>query len=316
MKKNNFFILSIILIFLSNTAIAGKLYKWVDENGKISFADKIQPKDSRREREELNTKGRTIAVKDAAKTPEQIKQSKKIKALQKTQEKILQEQLAKDSALLKTFRSESDIDTLANSKFEMISSHITIATGQSETFKKQLIQHQKNAARFEREGKNIPAKTIANLASAQAQFDKNKQEIADLKQQQKDIAKQFANDKARLKTLKASTTEKPSIHSETIPSLLLGQLSCAHSFCDDLWTKANQFITTKGAVVIFNSNQLVLTKTPRLSNDRGLSLTKVTTQTNSSITLDIRCADSKGGKATCKNEQTVLLIKEFNQLAD
>jgi hypothetical protein len=44
-------------------------------------------------------------------------------------------------------------------------------------------------------------------------------------------------------------------------------------------------------------------------------LTKTRSKTNALITLDIRCADSKGGKAT-KDEQTALLIEEFNQLAD
>ena len=74
MTKNYLLILTIILFSLSNSAIAGKLYKWIDENGEVSCSDKVPPKESRREREELNEKGRTIAVKDAAKTPEQIQQ--------------------------------------------------------------------------------------------------------------------------------------------------------------------------------------------------------------------------------------------------
>jgi hypothetical protein len=77
---------------------------------------------------------------------------------------------------------------------------------------------------------------------------------------------------------------------------------------------AAEFISQKDAIVIFTSDNLVLTKTPRLSKDRGLSLTKVQSETSDLITLDIRCADSKGGKATCKNAQTAQLVDEFNQL--
>jgi hypothetical protein len=316
MKTNSLFVLSIIIIALSNPAFAGKLYKWVDENGNISFSDKIQPKDSRLERETLNEKGRTIAVKDAAKTPEELKQFKKINALQKTQEKILQSQLASDAALLKTFRTEDDMTALANSKFEMLDSHISISNGQSETLKKQLMIHQKAAAKFEREGKKIPTKNVANIASAQGQFDKNQHEIVAYKQQKEDVAEQLANNKNRFKILTLQTAEKPSIHSETIPSLFLGEISCQANSCEGTWKSAVEFISQKDAIVIFTSDNLVLTKTPRLSKDKGLSLTKAQSETGSLITLDIRCADSKGGKATCKSPQTAQLVDEFNQLAN
>lgn len=316
MKIIKFLILSIVIFLLSTPTFAGKLYKWIDDNGNVSFSDKIQPKDSRRERETLNENGRTIAIKDAAKTPEQLKQFKKIKALQKVQENILKAQLADDAALLKTFRTEDDISGLANSKFEMLESHIAIANGQSETLKKQLILQQKAAAKFERRGKKIPAKNIANIESAQRQFNKNQNEIIGYTQQKKEVGKQLAVDTARFKALSMLSSEKPSIHSETIASLFLGELLCQANTCDKRWAAAVKFIEQNGSAVIFTSNNLVLTKPPRLSKDRGLSLTKVKYETGSLITLDIRCADSKGGKATCKNEQTAKLVETFNQLAN
>jgi len=315
MKKNNLLILSLILFTLSNSAIAGKLYKWVDENGEISFSDKVPPKDARREREELNETGRTIAVKDAAKTPQQIKQLKKIAALQKTQEKLLQAQLAQDAALLKTFRSEEDIDALAKSKLEMIDSHIAIATDQSEILKKQLILHQKAAANFERSGKAIPKKNLSNIELAQSQFSKNQDEIADFKLRKVELAEQLAKDKSRFNTLKTQSTGTPRIHSETIPSLLLGELTCSKSPCEALWAKAVSFIGKAGAKITYRSDSLILTKTPSLSKDRGVSLTKIKDGEHATLTLDIRCADSKGGKATCKNEKTAQLVGEFNQLS-
>jgi len=314
-KKNHLLILILILFTLPNGAIAGKLYKWVDENGKISFSDKVPPKDARREREELNETGRTIAVKDAAKTPQQIAQLKKIVALQQTQETLLQTQLAQDAALLKTFRSKEDIDALAKSKLEMIDSHISIADGQSEILKKQLILHQKAAANFERSGKAIPKKNVSNIESAQSQFDKNQHEIADFKRRKSQLAEQLANDKSRFHTLKTQSTETPRIHSETIPSLLLGELTCSTPSCDVLWAKAVSFIDKAGTKITYRSDNLILTKTPKLSKDRGISLTKIEDKNHTTVALDIRCADSKGGKATCKNEKTTQLVNEFNQLS-
>jgi len=193
-KKSRALLLSLSLIFIFSTpTIAGKLYRWVDENGKVSFSDKVPPKYSRKEREELNEMGRTIAVKDAAKTPEQIKIFQRITQLRKVQQALLDKQREKDSALLKTFQTEADIDALAKSKSEMIKSHITIASGQSAILKKQLIVHQKVAANFERSGKEISQKTLDNIASAQAQFDKNQHEISQFNLQKKQLSEKLAH---------------------------------------------------------------------------------------------------------------------------
>jgi len=313
MKKKTFALLMLCILLFSNPGFAGKLYKWVDENGEISFSDKVPPKDARREREELNERGRTIAIKDAAKTPEQIEQLKKITALQRTKQRLLETQLKQDDALLRTFQSTADINALAKSKSKIIDSHIAIANKQSDTLKKQLLVQQKAAAQFERSGKNIPAKTITNIESAQAQYNRNQLDISDFKLQKEQLAIQLAADEKRFITLKSSS-KKPVIDDDSVPSLMLGELGCDVGHCKKLWQEASDFISQKSAKVIFTSDMLILTKTPTLSKDRGLSLTKIVGSETTKIVLDIRCANSKGGKATCKNEQTVQLVGEFNAL--
>jgi hypothetical protein len=84
--------------------------------------------------------------------------------------------------------------------------------------------------------------------------------------------------------------------------------------CPKLREKAKGFLNEEGANIIFTSDNLILTKKPTLSKNKGLDLTKVTNEGETSIMLDVRCANSKDGKDTCKNEQTVKLIERFNQL--
>lgn len=313
MKKNHFALLMLCILLFSNPAFSGKLYKWVDENGEVSFSDKVPPKDSRREREELNELGRTIAIKDAAKTPEQIQQLKRIVALQKTKQLLLETQLKQDGALLRTFQSTDDIDALAESKSKTIDSHITIAIKQSAALKKQLLVQQKSAAQFERSGKNIPAKTAANIKSAQAQYNRNQLDISDFKLQKEQLAIQQTSDKKRLTVLKSSS-KKPTLDDDSIPSLMLGELGCDTGHCKKLWQEASNFISQKNTNVIFTSDMLILTKKPTLSKDRSLSLTKIIGSEKTNIVLDIRCANSKGGKTTCNNKKTAQLVSEFNAL--
>jgi|TARA_R110002095_G_scaffold29010_1_gene28721 hypothetical protein len=317
MTKNTFLILIITVLTFSNAANAGKLYRWVDENGKVSFSDKVPPKESKRERDVLNEKGRVIATKDAAKTPEQIQQLKTINDLQAVKEKLLQTQLAQDSALLNTFQSEADIEALAKSKFAMLDSHITIAMGQSETLKKQLISQQQAAANFERLGKKIPDKTVSNIQSAQGQFDKNQNEIVSFKLQKIILEEQLSKDTLRFKTLTTLSKETPKINSETIPNLVLGELVCKDINCQDLWQKACDFVAQQENInIAFISDNLLLTTTPTFSSARGLSLTKINDGKHTKILFDVRCANSKGGKETCQSEKTTRLIEEFDRLDD
>jgi len=314
--KNILILLLLSLIFaLSTPVTAGKLYRWVDENGKVSFSDKVPPKYSRSKRSQLNESGRVIEVKDAAKTPEQIKLLKEINTLYNVQQKLLDQQLARDSALLKTFQSTADIDALAKSKFEMVESHIAIASGQSETLKKQLLLHQKVAAEFERKGKKIPQKTLNNIQSSQIQFDKNQGEIAAFERQKSAISEQRIKDNKRFNTLSTQSNKNPTLKQDTIPSLVLGRLDCPETACDILWEKAQVFISQQGQSIIYTSDNLVLSKTPKLGKDRGLSLTKITQGGAGHIMLDIRCADSAAGKATCKGDKNKQLVTKFQQLS-
>jgi len=315
MKNNCILIFGFIFITFANISIAGKLYKWVDESGNISFSDKVPPQDSRRKTEVLNKEGRVVDIKDAAKTPKQIMLLKEIKELQKVQKKLLKEQLKRDSALLKTFKRESDIDALANSKFKIIRSNISIALSQLEISKEQIALHQKSAAQFERQGKSIPKKIIKKINSSQAQLSKSQQDIVNLKQQEKRIAEQQTHDHDRLRSLQSLKSDGIEIHSDTVPNLLLGRLPCTPKNCNQLWEKANTFIATQGPTTTFSSSTLRLTKTPTFSKDIGLSLTKLKKENSNSIILDIRCANSKGGKTTCQSKKTASLIEAFNRLA-
>jgi len=94
---------------------------------------------------------------------------------------------------------------------------------------------------------------------------------------------------------------------------MLGELSCSTHTCASLWKKAGNFVKQHSRVV-FISDNLVLSKPPKLSKDRSLSLTKLKQDDQTRIILDMRCADSKGGKATCKSNDSQQLMDKFEQL--
>jgi hypothetical protein len=315
MKKLITILLTFGIIVVSTHAISAKLYRWKDANGDIYFSDKVPPSDAKKERATLNESGRAISIKDAQKSPQQIAQSKKIDALKKAQKVSLKKQLAEDSALLKTFQSTNDIESLTKGKLDMLDSQVNIISSQSTTLKNQLINYQKNAANYERSGKKISKKTLSNITSAQNQYDKNLSEIKELKQKKTFLLKQLESDKTRFQLLEKSPINEPSVYSTGTPSLALGTLTCKNGACSTLWNKAKKFVETRADTkIIFESNTLVLTSSPRQNSDKTLALFAQENDKTTVITLDIRCINNIKGRDICKSQQAHQLVEAFNNL--
>ena len=315
MKKLITILLMLIIIAASTHAISAKLYRWKDANGEIYFSDKVPPSDAKKERTTLNESGRAISIKDAQKNPQEIAQLKKINALKKAQKVSLKKQLAEDSALLKTFQSTDDIESLTKGKLEMLDSQVKIISSQSTTLKNQLINYQKNAANYERSGKKISKKTISNITSAQNQYDKNLSEIGELKQKQASLLQQLESDKTRFKLLEKKPINEPYVYSSGTPSLALGTLTCKNSSCPTLWNKAKAFVETRADTKIsFESNALVLTSSPKQSSDKTLTLFAQENNKTTVITLDIRCVNNIKGRNICKGREAHQLTEAFNNL--
>lgn len=298
-----------------NSAHAVKLYRWEDANGNISYADKVLPEDSKLERAELSESGRTIAIKEAAKTPKQLLLLKRIRSIQNTKQALFESQLKIDNVLLRTFQSESAMDNALSGKISMLNTQILQTEKQTNTLFKQLLTHQKNAANYERQGKKIPKGRLKNIATSEKQYNNNQKKIQRLSLQKATITESFQRDKNRLSELHENRESKPTVYNQGTPSLALGELTCSNKNCTQLWNQAIAF-TRKNAMtkIIFKSKELLLTSAPKEHTQLTLALTKDIQENTTSIYLDIYCKDSKEGKETCKNKSTHSLIRRFNYL--
>jgi len=298
-----------------NSAYAKTLYRLIDEKGNVSYSDKIPPKDSQREHAALNEKGRTISIREAAKTPEQILQLQKIRSLQKTKQVLLEKQLLKDTVLHRTYQSEENIDNTLNGKLGMLNTQIFQTEKQTDTLLKQLLLYQKNAAAFERRGQPISKKSLKNLNAAKSQYDNNQSRINRLKNKKSLLTASFQKDKKRFLQLQKNTHSGLTINEEGSPSLALGELTCKKSDCKPLWQQAKNFAEqhTKTKVT-FISDDLLLTESPRSDESFSLSLTRVQQKQGITFFLDIQCKNTKAGKNTCKSTTVFQITEQFNRL--
>lgn len=99
-----------VLALTAGGAQAGKLYKWVDENGVTQYSTTMPAEHKDRKSVELDSKGRVRKENTAAITQAELKAIEDAKAQKAMDEKKAAEQARKDNALKNTYTSESEID--------------------------------------------------------------------------------------------------------------------------------------------------------------------------------------------------------------
>ena len=123
-------LICLILLGISSIASAGKLYKWIDENGEVRYSDRMPASEVKRKHQTLNAQGMVIATKEAARTDEEIKAGKEAaKELQAKQEVERQNKEAQgrvDKVLLLTFSSEKEMSRVKNDRIEVLDSVIRL----------------------------------------------------------------------------------------------------------------------------------------------------------------------------------------------
>ena len=139
----------LILLGISSIASAGKLYKWIDENGEVRYSDRMPASEVKRKHQTLNAQGIVIATKEAARTDEEIKAGKEAaKELQAKQEVERQNKEAQgrvDKVLLLTFSSEKEMSRVKNDRIEVLDSVIRLIYKSIAATEERLNRFQKTA---------------------------------------------------------------------------------------------------------------------------------------------------------------------------
>jgi len=184
-------------------AQAGKLYKWVDENGQIRYGDRIPPQYARKSNETLNQQGITVDRKEAAKTPEQIAAAQRLEEARQAAERVQQEKDRKDRILLDTFTNEDEMVLTRDGKIEAIEAIIRVTNGRTEKLKLRLSELKTRAANIERSGKPVSDKLNAEISETRQQIAQNFTYVKSRNSDQQLIREQFEVDIARFRELQA-----------------------------------------------------------------------------------------------------------------
>lgn len=208
----------LLAVGLGGPVIAGTLYKWVGKNGVVHFSDQIPARDAGKQHQVFDKNG--IAVKNipAAKTPQQIAAEKRLAAKRAEQKRRAEAQAAHDRMLLDTFTGVGQIKMVRNGKIQAIKSIIGVTQDRINDLKTALQGDTREAARYQRSGKPVPAYLKARIAQTGSQIQQNRQYIRTQRQQQKAIRRRFAADIKRFKELQNEIHQQEQETAATPPS--------------------------------------------------------------------------------------------------
>lgn len=170
--------IAIMAILALSTTAYGKLYKWVDEDGKVHYSDKVPPDQIKNAHQELNEHGVVKERVDRALTPEE--REAKAEELQRQKELERQQQLEAEriererNKLIKSYSSSEQIVRLKEERISALKRNIQMAEENLVIQNRNLDDMLKRAADKERSGEVVSDTFLNQIETIKEQIENQK----------------------------------------------------------------------------------------------------------------------------------------------
>jgi len=207
MRQLHITVAVLALAFASSGAFAkppstNNLYKWVDEDGKVHYSDRVPPEASGLGHEKKSQRGVTVGTVEAAKTPQQLEAERAAQEAERKRKEAEAKQAEQDRILLMTFSSAAEIERARDDRIAAVEARIKLTEERLRKLEPQLEQARKQAADQERSGKASPDSLHQRITQLQKQIADYQKFIAEREQERAAIKTKFDADLARFKELK------------------------------------------------------------------------------------------------------------------
>jgi hypothetical protein len=176
---------------------AGRIYKWVDEQGVTHYGQSIPPEYRDQGGAEMSKGGMTVRRIDPASTPEQRKAAEDKARREKDEQKRVFEQRRRDTALLNTYTSPREIDEARDRNLALPLQAIRGLEPRVKRSEERLETLEQRADGFEQVGKPVPDHLKDDIAEQKLELEGLHADIERHKSQIKAIQTRFEQDKQR-----------------------------------------------------------------------------------------------------------------------
>lgn len=181
---------------------AAKLYKWVDEKGQTHYTESIPPEYKDKSSTEIDKRGRVLRRNEAV--AEQARLSEEEAARKRAEDKRIYEQKRRDTALLKTYTSEAEIDLARDRSLALPMQVLKGYEPRLKAAKQRLDGFRTQSEPFAKAGKPVPDALKEDISMAEKDLQALEAE-AKAKQQEVDhIREKYTAEKVRYRELTAA----------------------------------------------------------------------------------------------------------------
>lgn len=198
------YLLLLPALLTTTASQAERLFKWVDEDGKVHYSDRVPPNHSKQERKEYDARGRTVKVYERARTAEEKAEAKRQVALEEEKKKQAKKQAVHDRSLMATYSSEEDMMMARDGKLAAVDSLIQLTESRIESTETRLREYAEEAADYERSGKPMPSMLQEQINAARELITDNREFAQEKKREREEIAARFNADITRYHELTES----------------------------------------------------------------------------------------------------------------
>jgi hypothetical protein len=190
-----------------NPANAGALYKWVDEDGKTRYSDRLPATQAKKKHQQLSSQGLLLNTTEAAKSEAELAaeaaEKLKLEEEQAKADELNEVQSKKDRVLLLTFSSEEELEQLHNDRIAVLESVIQLIGKSLVTTQQEMDELQASSEQlYLAKGLEIPGGMAQQIEHFSHKMEARRAQM-DLKMLEKEkIIEQYEIDLARFRELK------------------------------------------------------------------------------------------------------------------
>jgi hypothetical protein len=316
------------LSLVIQTAMAGRMYRWTDENGDVHYGSEIPSQYLQQQHKQLNEQGVTTRVYQRTKTPEEAAreeaEDRRRQKMRAEEQRRIAEQQRLDQILLQTYSSLDDMELARDGKITAIEAVIRITKSNIAGMRSEMARTTSEAAAVERSGQVVSPRLRKQIAAVQEQIEANLNFINEQRQEQDRVREHFTKEMiryARLRQVQDRRQQKEQVFAaRSQVAAMVGPIAdSATVLCKDTgscaraWKMAQAYVKTySGPAIQVSSGTLIMTYEPRRDDELGMYVARYPEAGDSArIVMEVVCAATPGGAKTCGSESTRAIRSGF-----
>lgn len=302
------------VVLLSPPLAHAQFYRWVDDQGNVHYTDSIPPEYAEKGHRVLSPDGVQVQEVPRAKTLEEIQRERELERLRAQQSRLIEQQKAADQVLLRTFRSEDDLIMVRDGKLQAVDVLIQVTKSNIRRQQDWINSLRAEAAELERAGKPVPTRISEGIAKTESALRDAMAAILERERQKQEIRDTFSRDLKRFRQLR-DIPDSPVELVETTTAVLDNLVTCdSVASCDELWTRAREYLHAHATLPVESSGtDVVMTAPPQNLGDVALIVSRIWDKdgTGASIFLDVQCKSYTATLGECIGPEAKRVLEGF-----